>query len=375
VFLFLLGLSFFALNYFFSEASIVLNLKKNKIDWNGKVVVSSKKVEENSKENANLSSIYLPGQVISAEGNILLTFTGNGEEKMVEKKATGNLIVYNFYSEKDQIFVPNTRFLSPDGKIFRAVDKILLPGFKKDKNGNILPGKVEIKVIADKPGEEYNIKPQTNWKLPGLKGLPQYDKIYAENKTSMTGGFIGKKVEISDQDLENAKKEIYQKLKDSLEMKLAILNNKNFKVLEEAVAFNVKNEKIILKENNNFEFFVEGSLKQIVFDEEFFKKALLKANTNESEFEWEVKDFNFNYDVLSVDFTDESMILNASGTVVYIPKINIEELKKKIAGKSINEIKQEIFMLPGIESANISLSPFWILKAPSNLSKIEIKVN
>ncbi len=55
-------------------------------------------------------------------------------------------------------------------------------------------------------------------------------------------------------------------------------------------------------------------------------------------------------------------------------KIDADALKEKIVGKSEIELKKMVFELSGLESATISLWPFWVKTVPNKLNKITVVV-
>ncbi len=135
-------------------------------------------------------------------------------EKHVERKASGEIIIYNAYSSRDQRLIPNTRFEAPDGRIYRIPDPVVVPGTRVE-GGEVIPGSVEVKVYADAPGEEYN-KELTDFTIPGFKGDPRYESFYARSKTSMTGGFTGTVRVIPEEDAERVRNELRLELKQRL---------------------------------------------------------------------------------------------------------------------------------------------------------------
>lgn len=366
---------FILLTYFLPRLNIAVNFKKNDVNFNVRVLVSPKFSSPTSTPLSTGTIVYLPGQVFSVYGNLNVPFEGKGVEKEIYSKATGTLTLYNYYYLNPQTFVANTRFMSPDGKIFRSLNKIIVPPAKKDKNGNIVdPGIVEVEVIADGVGEEYNIGPSLNWKLPGLKNLPQYDKVYAENKSFMKGGFSGKQFVPEDSDLSEAKKEAYKKLRNNLDSQIYLLNRNQFKIFEDAVFFNPSSQKISSNKDKGFDIFISGSLKEIAFDENHLQKALFDLYNPDKAINWKIEDFKVSYSNRNYNFEKGEMTFEASGSFSYIPDINIAELKKSIVGKKSEEIKEQIFSLPAIDEAKISFWPFWISKAPTNVSSINLEI-
>ena len=56
-------------------------------------------------------------------------------------------------------------------------------------------------------------------------------------------------------------------------------------------------------------------------------------------------------------------------------RVDIESLRNRIAGRSEADLKAIIFSLPGVESANISLWPFWVNKVPADQGKVKVAVD
>ncbi len=72
---------------------------------------------------------------------------------------------------------------------------------------------------------------------------------------------------------------------------------------------------------------------------------------------------------------DGKVIIPAHINQKLITKIDAENLKKEIAGKSEAELKTYFGNMSGIESANINLWPFWVKSIPSSYEKINITID
>jgi hypothetical protein len=78
------------------------------------------------------------------------------EETDVQKKASGRIVIYNNHNSSPQRLVKNTRFETPEGLIYRINESVTVPGAKIE-GGEKVPGSVEAEVMADIPGQKYNI--------------------------------------------------------------------------------------------------------------------------------------------------------------------------------------------------------------------------
>jgi len=154
----------------------------------------------------------IPGQLFSIEKHLEETFLSTGE-KDVAQKAKGKLTVYNNYSTLPQTLIATTRFQSEEGLIFRTLNTITVPG-SQVQNGEVVPGKIDVDVIADKAGDKYNIKPG-RFTIPAFKergDLDRYNKYYGESTEAIRDGIIGKAKVVTEKDYLDAKIKIEERI-------------------------------------------------------------------------------------------------------------------------------------------------------------------
>lgn len=355
------------------KATIEIMLKKTPISFSEVLEVNSKITTPDIKST---QKIILPGELISAEQNILMEFPAGKKEK-VERKSNGTLILYNSFSSSQQVLVALTRFESPDGKIFKLDSRTVVPGAIV-KDGKIIPSKIEIKVTADKPGEEYNIQPVSGWRIPGFKGTSKYSGFYAENIQRMQNGFVGEQWMPTDDDKIKAEIEIENVLRDSLEARMFILlSSKEFKILKEATLFTVTKMEIqeIEKEPQKFGIYAEAEAKKLIFSEEMLKDVLIqKQKDGLAAGNIKPIEFNLSYGAPDIDFSEMKMTVKVTGNAIFTENFSADKLAEELRGQDESLLRQTIFSLPGLENASISLWPFWVKSVPENTERIKILI-
>lgn len=356
------------------SAEINLFLKKVATDFNETVEVTTSATRYSIE---NQGKIILPGELLRATQNMQMTFKANGKET-VKEKARGILTVHNSFSSTPQIFVAKTRFESPNGKIFRTEKQITIPG-SRVQNGKVIPSSIDIEIVADEPGESYNIPPSSGWKVPGLKGTSKYNAFYGENTKSISGGAVGEHLSATDEDKKNAETTITASLKDSLHAQMVVLLSDKFKTPEEGMSFQITKKEFQYPSDDpeNFVLYAEGEMRQFAFNEETLKEAILKKirKTISGDILMKTESFNISYSLLQPIFNDEKLTLSISGNTIFIPDINIEELKTELKGKTRSEMQQIIYSIQGLENAQTSLEPkwaFWLGNVPKNERRIFI---
>lgn len=361
-----LAAGYFAVADILPRATINISIQKTTVPFSIRVTADT--AVNTPSVSGNVAS--LPGQLSVAPGNLSMNFPATGSSTL-STKAGGTLTVYNAYSTKSQTLVATTRFESPEGKVFRLINRVVVPGMK---TANGTPSSIDVKVMADKAGSDYNLPPSGGWKIPGFKATPAlYKGFYAESKISMTGGAEGNQIIPSESDVSEAKTKIEEALLNTLKSKTMILDSQNLKVMDNSSEFKVMSENVSsqVDQDGNFSVLAAGELRQMGFDEGMLRNTLIDFLSTSTE-EITVKDFSMGYSTSTVDFSAGKMNFSVNGVLTYEPKIDLESFKNQILGLDGETLKTWIFALPGLEKANISFWPFWVKSVPDYLSKVKI---
>lgn len=365
----ILAAAFVVLTYLLPHVTIQVSIKKTTAAFSHNVLVST----AIASSSFSGDTLNLPGQILTASSNVSLHFA-SGTQQYVETKASGILTVYNSYSSSPQTLIATTRFVSPEGKLFRSTKRIVVPG-EKTASGTATPGSATVEVVAAEPGTGYNVGPSTGWTIPGLKGTALYDKFSAAALTPMTGGFVGTTTVPTKDDLANAKNEATQKLENVLMSQLALLSSQDLKALPQSSSFDITTENVTpSKDGSGFDVYAAGSVQQLAFDESMFKNAILGSAADSASGTMKIDQFDVSYSTTTPDFAKGTMSFTATGTLVYEPNIDFNKVRSEIAGMSATALKSTIFALPGLQQANVSFWPFWVSNVPKNPSNINIEV-
>jgi hypothetical protein len=322
----------------------------------------------------------IPFQImsLSAEDTVKLTPTG---EQRVTKKSSGQIVIYNNFSTQPQVLIKNTRFETPDGKIFRIDSGTTVPGIKKI-NGKNVPGSVTVTVYADEAGTEYNIG-LVDFTIPGFKSSPRYDKFYGRSKTVMSGGASGMVKTISDTDRETAKEMLTKSLNEKL-LALAKAQKPTGTVTYPEAMFFTFTDTI----NDNAEtsekdvpFTLRGKLDAVLFDESSLSQKIVKTTENLTDDEKikigniENLKFAWKNPMSGVPQKTDTLDFQLSGSANAVWEVDMHAFKNKLAGKSASGYTAVSAQFPGIEkTSDKKFSPPWRKSFPLNTEKIDIKI-
>lgn len=352
----------FSLLSYFDGATFAYTPKKTEISFENELFRADK-----SGEKGLVYSLVK----LSAEKS--LDINAKGEEE-ISRKASGRIIIYNNFSESPQRLIEETRFETPQGKIFKIASAVTVPGKKADQ-----PGAIEALVYAEKPGADYNID-LTDFSLPGLKGTARFDKVYARSKTPMEGGFIGKESVVVQEDVKDAVGLLKQKLDEELTAKAVSEVPDGFILLRN---LSIINHEELPRTKSSKEGMVsvnlKGNLTGVMFKIDNLSKALSEKKTKLTENDRVRFDSFDNIKVsyennISSDLIDEDKIeLRVSGKSTLLWVTDEIKLRDELVGKSKREISNILKQYPTISSANLTLRPFWKRTFPNQASKITIK--
>ena len=330
-------------------------------------------VDSRLRARANTTTDGLPFEIaqLSAEESGLITATGitSGGQR-----ASGKITVYNNYGSAPQKLIANTRFETSDGKVYRIKGAISVPGM----------GVLEATVYADQAGEEYNIGP-SDFTLPGLKGGPRFEKVFAKSKTTMSGGSSGNSRIVNKEDIESVKAAVNEKLKNRLTETLSKQKPEGYVLFADAVkieyAENPDNPKVGDSSGRSMAFKTKGSATGYLFKKDALAKALAddssgdlkKAPKNEPVAVDNVESLDFS--LISVDAKNKEITVRLKGNADFVWVVDTAKLLEEIInykGKDYTSVFQNY---PAIEKAAIVQSPKWWPRFPKDKSKININID
>ena len=306
------------------------------------------------------------------------TATATGRRE-VKRKASGQITIFNNFSEESQELIANTRFESPEGKIYRIDKAVIVPGVKT-VNGKEVPGQLEATVYADKEGADYNIG-LVDFTIPGFAGGPRFDGFFARSKTPMTGGLVGEIKTVTETEEE--------KIRAELRQKLSARNNNKLKALE---GFIMPSDGIFTAfetipitqtaETGSSEIKIEEKLivTGILFDKQklssFIASRFIPEYSGEDVEIVNIDEIDFvvnnKGDLDPIDLNQITVTINGNAHVVWT--VDPEILKDSVRGLKSGDFANIISRFPAIESVIPKFRPPWIRTVPDNVDKIKIDI-
>lgn len=355
LFLFICLLIFF---HFSAKAEIEISPKMQDFSIAKQVSIDAKAPESDFSKKV-MAGVFL---VEEKADNQMFDSTGTSESK---HRAGGIIRVYNNY-HLNQILVATTRFVSSDGKLFRSTKQINIPSNKF----------VDVSVRAAEPGPEYNIGPST-FSIPGLLGSARYTAVYGKSLSSMAGGDVGEMAQVSEQDLEKAEKQLYEKLSNTLKQGLINQAGLDFSLIDQAIQTEILESSCLRKAGDQVEQFncsLKAKSEALVFAEFILQDFAEKFISQEIDDSKSIKQDSIEIQatVKEIDLQAQKMFLELEISAQIFTELDIESLKQALTEKSLKESEILLQTYPEIEKTKIRLFPFWAQTIPQDLEKIDI---
>jgi hypothetical protein len=357
----------FALSFLFGKAEIQVNPKTKDVTLNENL---------SATRDSNVNGIFfnLMGPIFGEENKTVVA-TG---QKDVAEKATGVIVLYNAFGYFPQSLNVDTRLEGSNGKIYKTQIKTIVPGMSKAN----VPGSVEVNIYGTEAGVEYNSAP-LDFKILGFKGTSKYSKIYGRSKGEITGGFVGKAPDVSDADRLVAISDLKSTLQANLLQKATDLIPAGSVLFKDAIFLNADDSNITSSYNkdNSVTFTIKGTFYGLLFNEQKLTQKIAQDNIDKYDgsdvFIPNIRDLTFsltNKDNISFDNL-QNINFNLSGSTKIAWKLDVNKFTADLLGKSKKDFTQILLQYPNVDSATLTLSPFWKMSIPNKTKDINVIVN
>ncbi len=302
--------------------------------------------------------------------------------KITEKSATGSVTIYNSYSSAFQKLVVGTRLETKDGRIYKILYPVTVPGLSIS-DGKVMPGAVDVSVIASVSGPAYNTPP-TSFTIPGLKGSPKYQKFYAKSGKDITGGFSGQIRIALPADILKVRAKLQEGLKQKLTKSALAQVPAGFLLYEDTLFFTFKdntvgNSSMVDTSGAPGSLNVTGTLNAVIIRSDDLNKLVADKKLADAGQGAKITISNLDklvFKVLNKDkinvMNNDSIATQVTGKLSAVWDINENVLKEKLVGIKKSDYQNVFKDFPAIENAAVVFSPSWAFYFPSDVSRIKI---
>ena len=283
--------------------------------------------------------------------------------EVVGNKSKGEVVIVN-KTLSEQKIKERSRLVTDGGVLFYMEKHAIVPP----------DSRVKVTVEAAEEGDEGNIEPQ---KLEFVALDDASRKIvYAEATNTFTGGSGETIAVVSGTDIQEARKEALKNAKEQASEQIRGELPEGWVLLEESWDLVTDDFSTEQKEGDKIpviDYKSRVTAKVMGYEKAIFEermKARLEDKIND-DYMLFPGPISFTQSVEAVNWDEAESTVNIRVTHSTIPKIALDSLKEKLAGRTSDEAREYLEGLPGVRSASMKLWPFWVGSIP----RIEKRIN
>jgi len=268
-----------------------------------------------------------------------------------------------------------TKLIAPGDLEFETEEEVKVASASAGPDYTLIPGKKTVKAKAADIGPEYNLAKETEFKVNDFSTKD----FIAKNESDFSGGSSREVKVVAEEDLTSLKESLNEELLKEGREKLAKTSGEGKKLINESIE-----EKIIAEdydhqvgdEAEEVSLNLKLELKGLVFKEEDLNKLIeerLKPKITAGFILGEEREVDFSYQ----ESDGEGQVFEAKVRASLYPKIDEEEVKKKLKGKRPSAALDYLGFLPSVEDCEIEVSPKmpdFLLTLPHREERIKIEV-
>ena len=303
----------------------------------------------------------------------------------VSTNAKGKVTLYNAFSSQTQRLIAGTRLVDGSDRIYRLASSVVIPGYIT-KSGTNVPGSISVSIVADQPGQQYNVSRTdaiSDLKIVAYKGSSKYDTIYGRLSTDLTGGFLGTQKVISTSVLASTTVDLQNKITESLLAQVKETIPKGYIMYPKGYVVTFSKPITGGQDVKSATVSVDGTLYGILFkqDDLVLRIAGEQAVSTFETFPYEAQGLDsLDFSIANQkDFMPEkknSLIIKLKGDFTLVGTVPVNTLKSKLSGLTLAQT-EEVFRsykpVIEIEKSSGEITPPWS-KVPSDPDRITVEV-
>ncbi len=298
---------------------------------------------------------------------------------LVQTKSKGTITLYNNYSTSSQKILAGTKVANSKNQIYKTTWSVVIPARKTDK-GKIVPGAVDVGIIADQPGVEYDMSILTetalDFTIPAFKNTPRYTTVTGRLKKDLVGGFNAKKKIISPEIEKAAYQDIESQLKDKLLKNIKLAVPDDLVLFDNSYIIEYQKLPVISSDSSTAKLGSKGTLYGVIFNSRSLLDTLAKKQIDDNRLQTYKIDGLKSLKFTMLNSKDNPIkkglpiSFNLEGSIKITGTFSEAELKNKLLSVKLDQMNTIIKQYPSIRSVSVILTPFWMRRFPNSIDNI-----
>lgn len=374
----ILGL-FYYLAFQSSEVRITIELKKEEIDFQKKIIADANP----AVTEVDPISLTIPAKEL-VEENLNTSKTGQATGRAeIGTKAKGFVNIYNKTTSDINIKAGTKITSAATNKQYVLTSDVNMKSAVVTSEGKEISIADDVPIEAVEVGEDYNISDSSSNTTFNLEGFT-IDQVEVKRFEAFEGGASEEKTVVSQEDFDSLKEITNSELKEQGVKKIKAFIPSGYTLIEESVLYTEEKVESLPKVGDTatgdaFTISIEAKVTAIAVKEtdlEQMANLILSAGEKEGE-EFSVASLeDISITEVVRDGTKLSFVISSSGEVKSV--IDSEAIKSEIKGKKLLDAENLILEYEKVNNVRIRFSPSYVpdslQRVPSDVSRINIKV-
>ncbi|MCH7951686.1 hypothetical protein IH980_03050 [Patescibacteria group bacterium] len=333
------------------RAQIVLYVRPKTLETELIITIDPKSNQVVAAENR------IPGKIVGMEleGEKEKETTGS---KLVGEKAKGEVSVYNKTSAA-KTFAAGTMLVGPNKLAFSLDSEVSVASASSQESDEAVTttfGKAKASITATAIGTEYNLPADTDFTLKAFS-TASYD---AKNESNISGGTSREIQAIAKNDIDDLLNQLKQELKQKAANELESQEGPGRKVLVDGVEIEVLSSEVsgeVGEEAQTVSAKIKAKITTLAYDDEDYNQILRLASSEAIPQDFRLQEDESFAEVKEVEFQDGLARITVVYKAVLIPRIEEQEIKRKLTGKHPQLVEKYLGSLPNFSKAEVKITP------------------
>lgn len=336
-------------------------------------------ISSNVKE-IDAVKLAMPATKVMETVDLNEKFQSQGK-KQVGNKSTGTVIIYNFTKLPINL-KSSTTILTAGSKTYTLLNDVsgIKPTlYKNSKTKEVDESSLSesVQIVASGGGEDFNLPAGTRLEITNqvFGSKPQF--LFAKSNTEITGGTTRYLSTISQDDIDNAKKQLQNEALKEINDKL---KGSGLVLTEKAYTFEITQfttDNAVGTQTSNFSAILKGQVTGMAYNEKDLSD-LITARIGQTLSSNKTLQFDnsqpFAVKVKNLDTTNELATLSVHFEGQAVFNVDLPNITPELVGKSQSEVYEILRSKAEIEKVEITLAPSWQKTFPLFVSKIKLNI-
>ncbi len=277
--------------------------------------------------------------------------------KLIGEKATGEVTIFN-KTDVDKTFESGTILIGNDNLKYLLEEEINVASKSSetiDGGEKITYGKAKVKISAASIGSDYNTAEDTEFKIQEYSSA----QFTGAADSEITGGVSREVSAVDEADVsslrDTLKSELLKKAKQ--ELRESVSENEEVIITEDQEIVSEELSSEVGEEADNVTLTIELALQAYAYDKSKLENQLKKSFFQLVPRGYTLKDEKISMEVKETIVEDSEVYLKVNSTAMLVPKVNKEDLKEKLSGKSPEVAQGYLNTIPNYIEAEILIIP------------------